>query len=537
MNTLRYLSYCRKSTKRSDRQVQSIQDQQDEINELIEKKTLNLVGEFQDEMSAKEPNRPGFNALVEALEKGGADGLICWKLNRLARNPVDNGTIKWLLQKGVIKEIVTPFKTYRSEDNVIAIGVEFDMGTQDLIDLSRGVKRGQRGKIKQGFHPGKAPTGYVNDPHGIKGSKQIFRDPEVFPALQHLWQQILERDYQLQELYNYMQAKCPIYRQGKLIPFNTFCAIFRNPFYYGLFKWAGEYHLGKHEPMITKDEFDRVQRILGENTDVRFYGQEFPYKGLIRCGGCGGSITGEKHTRVNKGDQRKRIYHYYRCPRKQSECSQKPVSEKRLEQEILQLVSSIQFPKEFIQFMELQIKREQEQQQQGLGTSLSQVQHQKALKALRKRMTDLEDLLTEEKSEKVRKLMVRKLEKLELEANGLEKSIKKETALQRQPFQAIREGLGCSETLSNKFEMLSFVEKRDLLKRVILNWRLMNGKLEGDYVFEVQVLQKTHQFHQRVKPRFELMQTLTASDVSTKNMEITSVWSYFLKLIRHMQDC
>ena len=36
----------------------------------------------------------------------------------------------------------------------------------------------------------------------------------------------------------------------------------KNPFYYGHFRYAGEVHEGKHQPVISKQLFDQVQVIL-----------------------------------------------------------------------------------------------------------------------------------------------------------------------------------------------------------------------------------------------------------------------------------
>jgi site-specific DNA recombinase len=42
--------------------------------------------------------------------------------------------------------------------------------------------------------------------------------------------------------------------------------MFGDPFYYGMFIWNNQVWQGKHRPMITIDEFERVQEILGKKT-------------------------------------------------------------------------------------------------------------------------------------------------------------------------------------------------------------------------------------------------------------------------------
>jgi site-specific DNA recombinase len=89
----------------------------------------------------------------------------------------------------------------------------------------------------------------------------------------------------------------------------------RNPFYYGHFEYAGERYEGKHEPIISKELFDRVQKVLERKTHhFKTERQSKPLAGLFRCAECGMMVTAE----VQKG------HTYYRCTKKAKgvKCSQ-----------------------------------------------------------------------------------------------------------------------------------------------------------------------------------------------------------------------
>jgi len=94
---MRYFLYARKSSESEDRQIASIQSQIDELKRLSEEQDLQIISILKEEKSAKAPGRPVFNKMIEDLNNGLANGIICWKLDRLARNPVDGGTINWML--------------------------------------------------------------------------------------------------------------------------------------------------------------------------------------------------------------------------------------------------------------------------------------------------------------------------------------------------------------------------------------------------------------------------------------------------------
>jgi len=99
-----YFLYCRKSSEDDGRQVLSIDSQIGTLTDLAKSQGIIISRTFSESKSAKAPGRDKFNDMLIRIEKGEANGILCWKLDRLARNPVDEGRIKWLLQKGVIKK-------------------------------------------------------------------------------------------------------------------------------------------------------------------------------------------------------------------------------------------------------------------------------------------------------------------------------------------------------------------------------------------------------------------------------------------------
>jgi hypothetical protein len=95
--------------------------------------------------------------------------------------------------------------------------------------------------------------------------------------------------------------------EQKLSRHGLYC-IFTNPFYCGQFHWGRQLHQGLHEPMITRDEFDRAQEILaGKKSKPRLARHQFALKGNITCGECGALITGEQKNKLRKdGSMNKR---------------------------------------------------------------------------------------------------------------------------------------------------------------------------------------------------------------------------------------
>lgn len=153
---MRFFLYARKSTDTEDKQVLSIDAQLVELRALARRDGLDVADEFVEKRSAKTPGRPVFEEMIRRVERGEANGILCWKIDRLSRNPVDSGRISWMLQQGTIAKIITHDRAYLPHDNVLLMSVEFGMANQYVRDLSVNVTRGLRAKARMGIYPSSA---------------------------------------------------------------------------------------------------------------------------------------------------------------------------------------------------------------------------------------------------------------------------------------------------------------------------------------------------------------------------------------------
>jgi hypothetical protein len=112
--------YCRKSTDTEDNQILSIESQIDECLKLARKYAISDYIIVKEMKSAKSPDRPLFKDMVLKFYQKKYDTIICWKLDRLSRNPIDGGQLIWLLQKDFIKHIITSNQIYNAKDNQLS---------------------------------------------------------------------------------------------------------------------------------------------------------------------------------------------------------------------------------------------------------------------------------------------------------------------------------------------------------------------------------------------------------------------------------
>lgn len=350
--SLRLAMYCRKSTTDSeDRQIQSIPDQKRELGYEVERKSLNIVEYFDESKSAKKPGRVGFNEMIEKLERGELDGIICWKLNRLSRNPIDGGKIQWLLQRGIIKTIITPGKEYLPTDNVLMMAVELGMANQFIIDLSKDVTRGMRTKVEKGWRPGRAPLGYLNDKATDKGKKILHVDHARFSLVRKMWNMLLTGNYSVMRvLWTATEEWGLRTRENKKLGLSSLYRIFVNPFYYGEFLYKDGLHPGKHTPMITREEYDQAQTILGSKGRPRPKSKRLPFNGIIKCGECDGTVVAEEKFKLNKSKNERKRYLYHHCShnKRNKECHQPSLTHEELNRQIKTYFEQITIPEVFL---------------------------------------------------------------------------------------------------------------------------------------------------------------------------------------------
>lgn len=390
----KYILYARKSSEAEDRQTISIDSQVQELERLAANKGIVIIETLREAKSAKEPGRPIFEAMLTMLRRGKADGIICWKINRLTRNPADGGNLQWMLQKGVIKHILTYERDYWPEDNALLMGVEMSMANQFIRDLSIDSQRGLRTKAEKGWFPGKAPLGYLHHPLKNKGEKEVINDPDKFELVKRGLKEVANGHLAPPQAYEEAVTKWGLTgRHGGKLSLSNWYSMLNNPFYYGEFEFpreSGKWYHGKHEPMISQAEYIKTQTILGRKGTTRGYKYTFPYRGILTCGTCGAMITAEHKVKRNKNGN-VHPYIYYHAPNGETRIAPREWStRKNWSDKSLSFLREISVPASFVEWALHYLKQtapEEEKSSQIIRTQLERKEEE-----IDKRLSKLIDL-------------------------------------------------------------------------------------------------------------------------------------------------
>ena len=88
LKNLKFVMYMRKSSESDDRQALSLDAQHDTLMDIVKRNKLKVIAEFREAKSASKPNnRPEFDKMVKLISAGKVNAILCWKEDRLSRNP------------------------------------------------------------------------------------------------------------------------------------------------------------------------------------------------------------------------------------------------------------------------------------------------------------------------------------------------------------------------------------------------------------------------------------------------------------------
>jgi len=376
----KYCLYARKSTESEERQVLSIDSQIKEMLQMAEREGLEIVAMKRESHSAKETGqRPVFNEIIEEIRAKKYNGILTWAPDRISRNAGDLGKIVDLMDAGLLEEIRTygqKFSNNPNEKFLLMI-----LGSQAKLENdNRGinVKRGLRTRVEMGLWPGVAPLGYFNQKHMDKKCEVII-DEDRAPIVKKIFEKMAYDKMSGRKIHQWLKFEINFKTPGNhSLALGNIFRIIQNDFYYGTFEYpreSGNWYKGKHEPIVSKELFDKANEQLKRDKIVR-QSHEFAFTKLMICGLCGSGISAEeKYKQLKNGTVAK--YIYYGCGRSRDrQCKNTYLKEEELIEQFIRVMDEVNLNEVGIKYkFEEELKRFNKFQKGVLGTTNTTVKH------------------------------------------------------------------------------------------------------------------------------------------------------------------
>ena len=461
---MKFVLYCRKSTESDDRQVLSLDSQEKELLALAERLGIEIVKIFRESKSAKEPGRPIFNEMLKYISSGKAEAILCWKIDRLTRNPIDSGQIQWMLQNGKIQRIQTFEKNFLPSDNVLLMSIEQGMASQYIRDLSSNIKRGHRAKLERGFWPSRAPFGYLND----RATVTIVVDPINSKYVIKAFELYATGSYSFKQIAEILCNEGLKTKTGKKYFAGNIYQIVNNPFYCGLMRRYEKLYIGNHLPSVTKELFDTVQQVLHNKNRPRTKTLFFPLRGFLKCDNCGCSLTAS----LKKG------HHYYYCTNSKGACTEHKtyMRESALYPIVASLFEKIHIDEELIEILYDSAKEKLDLDEEYMKSVLNTLQER--LDALTVRESRLVDtFLDRQVSQEIYDSKILEIQNEKVLLTKQIADLKEKHANQVSTLEPTKEVFLRASRSSKQFLLANDVEKREIIENIVWNLSFKNKNM------------------------------------------------------------
>lgn len=259
--------------------------------------------------------RPQMLRLLEAVEAGRCDAVLCMDLDRLSRGRMkDQGIILDTFRESNTL-IVTPDKVYNLSDEIDDELAEFKtfMSRREYKIIIKRLRRGLQRSIREGCYVSNAPYGYRNVTIDRRPTLEIF-EPEA--KLVRVMFQLYSQGYGCTSIAYQINAMGGRPHRSSAFNRSSIAKILQNPTYIGKIIWNQKSHIkkntkgnpkhitiynpkekwvitdGLHPAIVDKELFDKVQEIMAGRYRPAYHDGtvKSPLAGLVKCANCGGNM-------------------------------------------------------------------------------------------------------------------------------------------------------------------------------------------------------------------------------------------------------
>lgn len=297
--------YVRVSTEEQAQTGYSIRAQLEKLEAMCKAQDWQMLPAYVDDgFSGKNLDRPAIQRLLAEARKRKFTLILVYKLDRFSRRLSDLVSLGEELERlGIgLRSMTEPFDTtYPAGKLLFNMLGSFAQFERELI--GERTRLGLRRRLREGKWNGRPTFGYRVSKEG-----RLELHPADGPAATRVFHLFLEEHLGATLITRRMNEEDKASKRHGRWQNMSVWNMLTNPVYAGEVIIGGELRTGSHPALITKEQFDLIQKRLKSNaiTPSETLHSRNILTGIIRCGKCGGQMT----TAKGKG------HHYYACTKR-----------------------------------------------------------------------------------------------------------------------------------------------------------------------------------------------------------------------------
>lgn len=413
--------YTRVSSGRQVREGDGLHSQEQRCREYAKGAGYEVLAVFRDPgVSGGLLDRPGIQELLDFLEQRIKPTIVLVDdISRWARNTVHHFQLKEAIKRsgGVLVSLNQNF-----EDSPEGKFIETMMAASSELDRNRNarqVRSRMKARMQNGYWTfSKVPTGYKYEKQNAHGKVLVKNEPlasivkealEGFSIGKYKTQADVQRYLEKYQVF----PRTPAGR----VNYDKVQVMLRSVVYAGYLEkkeWGVALTPGKHEPLIPLSTFQKIQERLGESPLAVSRGdkkEDFPLRGYVMCDSCSITLTAS----WSKG--RNGRYAYYHCKNTSCDLYGKGSPRDLVHADFEVLLNKVSPNPAMLELTKAVIHDIHKEKQKNFTSRF--IEREKSIKAKGELLSKYAMEAVKAKSDTLRKVYEKEIEKLELEREGL----------------------------------------------------------------------------------------------------------------------
>lgn len=325
----------------SGQREESIEGQLRECREFAKKHDMTIVGEYADKaLTGRTDKRPDFQRMLRDSEKGIFQAVICWKMDRFARNRYDSAMYKYRLKKNGVRIFYAMESIPDGPEGILLESIMEGYAEYYSENLSQNVKRGNYDSALELKTIGQTVLGLRK---GADGRFEI--DPNTAPIIRRIFEEYAAGE-RVSDICQRLNSEGYRTLRGKPFGKGSLHRILQNDKYIGVYRFKDICVENGIPAIISKELFDRCGEILKRNKRAPAAKRDvnFLLTTKLFCGLCGEPMVGDSGT-----SRSGKVYYYYTCVgKKKKKCKKSRVNKEKIEDFVTEILIDLIHRDEFI---------------------------------------------------------------------------------------------------------------------------------------------------------------------------------------------